>query len=319
MAKAKARGVKPTSSKSAEIIPTSDAPANKTRRTNAIKLSIPNLDEQSVHTGNLLVCGANDVGQLGFDSDEVQEKTRPVILPDVKDLIDVKAGGMHSLCLVKDGSIWSFGCNDEGALGRDTSKEGSEMTPQKVQLDGKAVKISAGDSHSAALLEDGRVFAWGSFRDSHGSMGLTLDGKKQSPVEVIKDVVAVDIASGNDHLVILAQNGFVFTLGCAEQGQLGRVSARTLTGESRRGNTTMLKPEAIPKKSAQYIANAIWTTPFCTFFRENSSDQIYAFGLNNYNQLGTTSKGKKIKSDAEYTHFPVLSKFRDVKSISGKL
>lgn len=62
--------------------------------------------------------------------------------------------------------VITFGCNDEGALGRQTSTEGSETLPGKVELVGKAVQISAGDSHSAALLEDGRVFVWGAFRVS---------------------------------------------------------------------------------------------------------------------------------------------------------
>lgn len=60
--------------------------------------------------------------------------------------------------------VYSFGCNDEGALGRDTSVEGSEMVPGKVELQEKVVQVSAGDSHTAALTEDGRVFLWGSFR-----------------------------------------------------------------------------------------------------------------------------------------------------------
>lgn len=60
--------------------------------------------------------------------------------------------------------VLTFGCNDEGVLGRDTSKEGIETIPGEVKLDVKAVQISAGDSHSAALLEDGHVFAWGAFR-----------------------------------------------------------------------------------------------------------------------------------------------------------
>lgn len=60
--------------------------------------------------------------------------------------------------------VYSFGCNDEGALGRDTSMEGSEMVPGKVELQEKVVQVSAGDSHTAALTEDGRVFLWGSFR-----------------------------------------------------------------------------------------------------------------------------------------------------------
>lgn len=60
--------------------------------------------------------------------------------------------------------VYSFGCNDEGALGRDTSAEGSETVPGKVELQEKVVQVSAGDSHTAALTEDGRVFLWGSFR-----------------------------------------------------------------------------------------------------------------------------------------------------------
>lgn len=69
-------------------------------------------------------------------------------------------------CLLKlcAGQVYTFGCNDEGALGRDTSEEGSEFEPGMVELPGKVVFVSAGDSHSAALLEDGKVFIWGNFR-----------------------------------------------------------------------------------------------------------------------------------------------------------
>lgn len=33
-----------------------------------------------------------------------------------------------------------------------------------MELQEKVVQVSAGDSHTAALTEDGRVFVWGSFR-----------------------------------------------------------------------------------------------------------------------------------------------------------
>lgn len=59
----------------------------------------------------------------------------------------------------------TFGCNDEGALGRVTDGlEDAEFQAGEVELPGKVTQISAGDSHTAALLEDGRVFAWGTFR-----------------------------------------------------------------------------------------------------------------------------------------------------------
>ena len=60
--------------------------------------------------------------------------------------------------------MFTFGCNDEGALGRDTSEEGSEFSVGKVDLSEKIVQVSCGDSHTAALTEDGRAYIWGTFR-----------------------------------------------------------------------------------------------------------------------------------------------------------
>ena len=166
MAKEKSQTLKSTTSKEA-ILPSNAAPAAKVRRVNSSQLSIPTIPQKS---GSLLACGQNDVGQLGMNPEDVSEKSRPAIVTEVSEIVDVKAGGMHSLCLTKSGEIWSFGCNDEGALGRNTEEEGSETKPKKIELPGKAVKISAGDSHSACLLEDGRVFAWGSFRVSFNTI-----------------------------------------------------------------------------------------------------------------------------------------------------
>lgn len=47
--------------------------------------------------GNLLSCGQNEVGQLGFD-DDVIEKTRPalVVNGETAKVVDISAGGMHS-------------------------------------------------------------------------------------------------------------------------------------------------------------------------------------------------------------------------------
>lgn len=118
---------------------------------------------QSAIGGLLLVFGQGDVGQLGL-GEEIVEKTRPAVVPGYQDIIAIAAGGMHNVCLRLSGNVLTFGCNDEGALGRDTSKDGSETEPGSVDLPGKAIQVTAGDSHSAALLEDGRVFAWGSFR-----------------------------------------------------------------------------------------------------------------------------------------------------------
>ena len=63
--------------------------------------------------------------------------------------------------------VYTWGCNDEGALGRKTS-EGEEYLPGLVdKLDTiRVVQVSAGDSHTAALASDGQVYCWGVFRVS---------------------------------------------------------------------------------------------------------------------------------------------------------
>lgn len=113
--------------------------------------------------GVILAVGQGDVGQLGLGED-IMEKSRPAVIAGHADVIAIAAGGMHNVCLTKSGKIITFGCNDEGALGRATTDEGAETVPGLVELEGKVVQVTAGDSHSAALMDDGRVFAWGSFR-----------------------------------------------------------------------------------------------------------------------------------------------------------
>lgn len=268
--------------------------------------------QQNQKGGNLLSCGQNEVGQLGFD-ENVNEKTRPALVTlsnnDRNNIVDISAGGMHSLYLTKSGEVWSFGCNDEGALGRDTTEEGSEYESAKVNLPAECVKITAGDSHSAFLLKNKRVYACGSFRDSHGTMGLNVKGKQQFPIEVVPGEEFIDITSGADHLVMLSNKGKVFTVGCAEQGQLGRVSMRASSGETRRGKSDLLQPGLLQSTKFS-IVDRIWATTYGTFVRNRANGAIFAFGLNNYNQLG-------IKDVKETIFVPKLTELKDVESITG--
>ena len=65
--------------------------------------------------------------------------------------------------------MYSWGCNDEGALGRHaTQKDGDEWLAKEVDLPSgmHVTMISAGDSHSTALTTLGTVYAWGTYRVS---------------------------------------------------------------------------------------------------------------------------------------------------------
>lgn len=284
-----ARGVKRSASKSSAAT-ASTGPKNKKKR-GAIQLEIPSAPKKRCC---VFTCGQGDVGQLGLGEDVIETTKFKHVAALGNRIVDARAGGMHTIALDCDGKVWTFGCNDEGALGRPTSNEKDEGTPRTVSLPSAAVAIAAGDSHSAALLDSGDVYAWGAFRDVHGSMGLIMRGREgiacKEPIKVDVGETIVDIASGDDHLVILSTSGSVYTMGCGEQGQLGRLSQRSASRDTRQGFSALLVPSKVVLKSG---ASRIWAGYHATFALDGASDKMFAWGLNNYGQLGITGEGRK--------------------------
>uniref|UniRef100_A0A8C2Z4X3 Regulator of chromosome condensation 1 n=1 Tax=Cyclopterus lumpus TaxID=8103 RepID=A0A8C2Z4X3_CYCLU len=244
-----------------------------------------NLQSHGKDAGQVLVLGQGDVGQLGLGETIIQRK-KPALVSLPEKMIQVFAGGMHTVCVSETGNVYTFGCNDEGALGRDTTEEGSEMVPGKVTLAEKVVQVSAGDSHTAALTDDGTVYIWGSFRDNNGIIGLLEPMIKcTSPVKVPMTEPVVKIASGNDHLVLVTLKGNLYTSGTAEQGQLGRVPEHFSDRGGRKGLGRLLVPQIVKVKGKVHFIDA-----FCgayVTFAVSKEGPVYGFGLSNYHQLGT--------------------------------
>ena len=152
---------------------------------------------------------------------------------------------MSLILMVKCGLLGTIG-NDEGSLGRVVAEEEECFVPGLVNLEDKVVMLSAGDSHTAALTEDEKVWAWGTFRDSSGPIGLVENGKlEKTPVRVLDGIEITKICSGSDHLVMLGREGQVWTMGNAEQGQLGRVGEMFAHRGGRRGMKCLLQPEQV--------------------------------------------------------------------------
>ena len=138
---------------------------------------------------------------------------------------------MHTCILTVSGKVFSWGVNDEGALGRTADRhDGGENRPGEVDIPKghRVVALSCGDSHTMALTEMGAILGWGSFRDSTGVMGFTADVKVQRTPLLLYDparnggVRMLKVASGTDHVAALGEDGLVYTFGCGQQGQLGR-------------------------------------------------------------------------------------------------
>lgn len=64
--------------------------------------NLPSLSKKGV----VLVTGAGDVGQLGLGPD-VLEKSRAALVSLEHEVVDVCAGGMHTVCLTTNGKVWN--------------------------------------------------------------------------------------------------------------------------------------------------------------------------------------------------------------------
>ncbi|XP_035675176.1 regulator of chromosome condensation-like isoform X1 [Branchiostoma floridae] len=242
--------------------------------------------------GVVLVLGQGDTGQLGLGQD-VMERKKPGLVAIQDKVIDVCAGGMHTVVLTVKGEVWSWGCNDEGALGRDTSEIGTETVPGKVELSSKIAQLGAGDSHTIALTTDGRVWCWGTFRDNNGQFGLTSDGKVQPrPVEIPLSARVLKISSGESHVACLTEDGDLYTFGCGEQGELGRIAECFTVRGGRKGRSLLLDPAPVRMKGkmGSRKSHMKFADVFCgshnTFAISDDKEDVYAFGMNNYYQMG---------------------------------
>ena len=59
----------------------------------------------------------------------------------------------------------------------------------------------------------------------------------------------IDLGSGVDHSVAVTRSGQVWSWGCAEQGQLGRVARFMSVRGGRRGLDTILAPQVMSNTS----------------------------------------------------------------------
>lgn len=213
--------------------------------------------------GTAATVGEGDVGQLGLGVDVYGTAAITGVMSDA---VSVVAGGMHTACLRWDGTVYTFGCNDNGALGRETNDEDECFVPEPVDLEEPGLCLSAGNSHTAMLSPTGNVWLWGSFRNSNGDVSSVSADLLPLKLDITD---AVKIVSGADHLAVLTGDGSIFTIGTNDQGQLGR-------------DCGGLRLERVPLPPCRDV----WAGQYCCIASESATGTVYVWGLNNYGQLG---------------------------------
>ncbi|MCF6094513.1 fibronectin type III domain-containing protein [Microaerobacter geothermalis] len=209
--------------------------------------------------------GLNDVGQLGDGT--TTNRTTPVQVSGLTDVVAVAKGAGHSLALKSDRTVWAWGLNNLGQLGDGTTM--NRISPVQVLGVTDIVAIAAWNGHSLALKSDGTVWAWG--RNNLGQLGDGTTSNRISPVQVQGLTDVVDIAAGYDHSLALKSDGTVWAWGYNGYGQLGDgTTANRTTPVQVQGLT-----DVVAIAPGYYHSLAL-----------KSDGTVWAWGYNGYGQLG---------------------------------
>ncbi len=150
--------------------------------------------------GTLWAWGSNGSGRLGDGTDAT--RSSPVsVVGGFTDWVSASGGGLHSLGVRANGTLWAWGYNSSGQLGNNTLTDHS--SPVSV-VGGFTDWISAsgGEYHNIALRANGTLWAWGS--NGTGRLGDGTTTSRSSPVSVIGGFTDwISASAGYSHSLVI--------------------------------------------------------------------------------------------------------------------
>jgi len=176
--------------------------------------------------GVLLQTGTLDstvVGRSKVKLTEPYHLTEPTrILPNVAITnVFTSCNAVHSVAVDTNGTAYGWGRNESAQLGG--SFPDNVVMPTQLELPGKLVSAALGKSHTLFLLEDGSVWSVGNNKAGQCGVkaGTELVPNYRKCVFADPDVTVVQISCGEDFSAALTSDGYVYTAGSSEFGQLG--------------------------------------------------------------------------------------------------
>ena len=166
--------------------------------------------------------GSGRTGKLGHGTDlSNQWEPKKVEALASKRVVAVSAGYCHSLALIADGVVFSWGEGESGCLGHGTKRNRSR--PGKIEaLEGQhVIAVSAGRSYSLAVTANGALWSWGDA--CFGSLGHNdhLNHLLPKKIDALAGHRVVAVSAGLHHNLALTADGTVWSCGGGYFGQLG--------------------------------------------------------------------------------------------------
>jgi len=225
------------------------------------------------NNGTLFGWGNNDAGQMGIGNTSAGGILPPYLPTQIWSDNNWKlaAAGQHNSYAIKyDGTLWAWGDNQYGQLGKGNFNSTIQnYTPKKVGTNNDWKYVSAGYFHVIAIKNNGTLWAWG--RNNNGQLGDGTTTNRNVPIQIGTDNDWVSVKGGGLHSLALKSNGSLWAWGSNNVGQLGEISFNTY----------------IP---FQVGIDYDWKQITCGDYHSGAVKQngtLWMWGYNNSGQLGT--------------------------------
>jgi alpha-tubulin suppressor-like RCC1 family protein len=198
--------------------------------------------------GSVLAWGSNSDGQVGIPT--VLSRPVPTLIPGLTNVVQISAGGTgrfyqtHSVALKRDGTVWAWGSNFFGQLGRGSNAPLFSSVPAPVAGLDNVQAISAGGNFTLAVKVDGTVWVWGNGGLGVGSAAIGVTNGQPQQVAGLSGIS--EVRAGKTYAFASRSDGTWFAWGDNRFGQLGFTSTETCpdpTGVPQPCTTT---PTAVP-------------------------------------------------------------------------
>ena len=160
--------------------------------------------------------GQNNLGQLGHN--DTVYRSSPAQVGAVSTWSKISSGTQFSLSIKADGTLWSWGYNNNlGALG--LGDKINRSSPVQVGALTGWYQIAAGGTFGLAIKTNGTLWSWGDGRA--GRLGHNDGVYRSSPVQVGALTTWYQIAAQNESSFAIKTDGTLWSWGDNSFGRLG--------------------------------------------------------------------------------------------------
>lgn len=276
----------------------------------------------STTDGQVWAWGRNSSGQLGDGT--TTDRHKPVRVLQTASMTVVSGGGAHSLALGQGGrGVYAWGSNQFGQLGDGTATDRRRPVAVDVPgldsqyLDPTHLLVKAGDSHSVLLTRVlditppdimgtryWEVHTWG--WNHYGQLGIGSYTNQHTPTPVFDYICCgvgpqPTISAGYHHTLISYMGGEPHSAPGIDNHKM-QVKSWGLNNMGQLGDgTTTTRPSPVTTVSLPDGIHAVAAGGYHSLAAVASTGQLYAWGANDYGQLGdgtTTDRSAPVRITA---------------------